>query len=174
MCEYRTYKVYPVGSDEEKALAREYELNNEGSYVLQTAYPVPGMGHHLCFDTTRRFKDIGRLINHSATEYNLKPGRPTYQWRVGMIAVRDIQVDQELTYDYGVRTEGWMRARGDSAVAEEKEDDVQVVAEDEEDAVQVVAEDEEDAVQVVAEDGKDDVQLVSKPSPLPSFKRNYF
>ena len=83
--------------------------------MLQTAHPVPGVGRHLCLDATRRFKDIGRLINHSATEYNLKPGRPTYlrgKWRVGMIAVRDIPVDQELTYDYGVRTEGWMRARG--------------------------------------------------------------
>ena len=51
------------------------------------------VGRRLCLDATRRFKDIGRLINHSATEYNLKPGRPTYlrgKWRVGMIAVRDI------------------------------------------------------------------------------------
>ena len=54
VCEYRTYRVYPVGSKEEKTLAEEYEKNGEGSYVLQTAHPVPGVGR-LCFDATRRF-----------------------------------------------------------------------------------------------------------------------
>ena len=28
-----------------------------------------------------------------------------------MIAVRDIVVNEELTYDYGVRTEGWMKVK---------------------------------------------------------------
>lgn len=50
--EYRTYRVYPVGSEEERKLAEEYERNGEGSYVLQTAYPVPGVGC-LCFEATR-------------------------------------------------------------------------------------------------------------------------
>lgn len=44
VCEYRTYRVYPVGSEEETKLAREYEINGEGSYILHTAYPVPGVG----------------------------------------------------------------------------------------------------------------------------------
>ena len=34
VCEYRTYRVYPVGSEEEARLAREYTLNEEGSYIL--------------------------------------------------------------------------------------------------------------------------------------------
>ena len=115
VCEYRTYQVYPVGSEEAKSLASEYDRNGEGNYVLETSYPVPGVGHRLSFDATRRYKDIARLINHKASSYNLKPCKPAYvrnKWRVAMVAVRDIQVNQELTYDYGIRTESWMRVRG--------------------------------------------------------------
>ena len=90
VCEYR---VYPVGSAEEAQLAAEYDRNGEGSYVLYTAYVVPEFGARLCFDATRRFKDLSRLINHATTGYNTKPGRPAYlrgKWRVGLVAVRDI------------------------------------------------------------------------------------
>ena len=113
VCEYRTYRVYPVGSEEEAEMAREYKLNDEGSYVLQTAYSVPGVGARLCFDATRRYNDIGRLINH-LVPFNLKVGPPFFlrdKWRVGLIAIRDVFVGQELTYDYGVRTEVWMKKR---------------------------------------------------------------
>ena len=114
VCEYRTYRVYPVGSAEEAKLAEEYEINGEGSFVLQTAYSIPQFGVRLCFDATRRYNDIGRLINHSPDVYNLKPGQPLYvrgKCRVGMLAVRDIFVGQEITYDYGVRSEMWMKRR---------------------------------------------------------------
>ena len=124
VCEYRTYRVYPVGSPEAAELAKEYELNGEGSFVLETAYPVPQLGVCMCFDATRRYKDVGRLINHSSVGCNLKPAMPVYvrgKWRVGMIAVRDIFVGQELTYDYGVRTEVWMKKRKVSTEAEESE-----------------------------------------------------
>jgi histone-lysine N-methyltransferase SETD8 len=125
VCEYRTYKIYHVGSEEAKALAQEYELNGEGSYVLETAHPVPGVGR-LCFDVTRRYKDVGRLINHSATGYNIKPGAPLHirgKWRVGMVAVKDVNEGQELTYDYGVRSEGWMKAKGVGDVGETRGED---------------------------------------------------
>lgn len=105
VCEYRTYRVYPVGSPEAAELAKEYEVNGEGSFVLETAYPVPQLGVCMCFDATRRYKDVGRLINHSSVGCNLKPAMPLYvrgKWRIGMIAVRDIFVGQELSYDYGV------------------------------------------------------------------------
>ena len=121
VCEYRTHRVYPVGSAEETQLATEYQRNGEGSYVLYTAYIVPEFGARLCFDATRRFQDLGHLINHAPTGYNLKPGRPLFvrgKWRVGMVAVKDIVEGEELTYDYGVRTEGWMRSQGNSAEAD--------------------------------------------------------
>ena len=68
----------------------------------------------MCFDATRQFKDLGRLINHSPVGYNLKPGTPLFvrgKLCVGMMAVRDIAIGQELTYDYGVRSEGWMKSK---------------------------------------------------------------
>ena len=33
------------------------------------------------------------------------------KWRVGMVAVRGIAEGEELVYDYGVRSEDWMKAR---------------------------------------------------------------
>lgn len=44
VCEYKTYQVYPVGSAEEARLGHGYEVNGEGSYMLQTAYTVPDFG----------------------------------------------------------------------------------------------------------------------------------
>ena len=61
----------------------------------------------LCFDATRRFSDLGRLINHSPKGFNAKPGRPIHlrgKWRVGLVAVRDITIGDEITDDYGVRS----------------------------------------------------------------------
>ena len=123
VCEYRTYRVYPVGSKEAQSLARQYELNSEGSYIIETSYPVPGVGCRLAFDATRRYQDIARLINHKALSYNLKPFKPMYirnKWRIGMVAVRDINVDDELTYDYGVRSESWMKVRATEMSKETK------------------------------------------------------
>ena len=114
VCEYRTYRVYPVGSVQEAQLAAEYDQNAEGSYILTTAYAVPQFGARLCFDATRRFKDIGRLINHSAKGANLKPGPPVHargKWRVGLLAIKDIKPGEEVSYDYNVRSEKWMKKK---------------------------------------------------------------
>ena len=103
VCEKRTYEVY---------LTVEYERNGEGSYVVETQHSVQGVGK-LCFYATRRYKDIGRLINHAARGHNLKLGRPQHvrgKWRLGMVALRDISPGEELTFDYGVRSQPWMRA----------------------------------------------------------------
>lgn len=86
-------------------------------------------------------------------------------------------MDVELTYDYGVRTEGWMRDRGGSAGAEGGEDDGAEGGEDdrarEEDNVQTLLPQEDD-VQILSSKEEDDMQTVSKTSKLPTFKRNYF
>ena len=42
------------------------------------------------------------------------------KWRIGMVAVRDINVDDELTYDYGVRSESWMKVRATEMSKETK------------------------------------------------------
>ena len=118
VCEYRTYRVYPVGSALEKQLAEEYATNSEDCYVIRTAYRIPDVGR-LCFDATRRYRDVGRLINHSATP-NLQLTRPFYvrgKWRVALIAKTDIRPEEEVTYDYGVRTLTWMKKQTSSSHA---------------------------------------------------------
>lgn len=78
VCEYKSHRVYPVGSEEEAELAEQYDRNGEASSVLCTSYSVPEFGAQLCFDATRRFVDQGRLINHAPVHFNLKPGRSLY------------------------------------------------------------------------------------------------
>ena len=114
MCEYKTYRVYPVGSELHKELEQEYQKNGEGSFTVQTAYPIPDVGR-LCFDATRRYRDVGRLINHSPHP-NLSISQPIHlrgKWRLGLMAIRDIAPDTEITFDYGVREMKWMRSRQD-------------------------------------------------------------
>ena len=37
---YKTYRVYTVGSELHKELEQEYNRNGEGSFTVQTAYPI--------------------------------------------------------------------------------------------------------------------------------------
>ena len=117
VCEYRTHAVYPVGADLHKELQEEYRRNGEGSFVVETAYSVQDIGR-LCFDATRRYRDVGRLINHDPKTYNLTLSTPQFlrgKWRLALVAVRDIKVGQELTFDYGTREAPWMMTRATTA-----------------------------------------------------------
>ena len=110
VCEYKTTAVY--GPDELKEYERIHDLNSAGSYTVETAYPVPGAGGRLMFDATERFHHAGRYINHVPRGGNLKLMGPYYirgKWRVGFIAIRDIEEGEELCYDYGEQSEEWMR-----------------------------------------------------------------
>ena len=122
VCEYRTYRVYPVGSDLSHQLACEYHDNSEGSFVIQTAYCIANVGR-LCFDATRRYRDVGRLRNHSATTPNLKLSRPLHvrgKWSLALLALRDIKPQEEVRYDYGVRSLHWMQKRPRKQTTEEE------------------------------------------------------
>ena len=104
LCEYQTTKVYHPKKREK--YEREYEANNEASYLLETQY-----GRKLVFDATRSYDQFGRYINHSSTHHNCRYWRPLLvrgKWRVGFIATRDIDEGEELCYDYGVRGMSWM------------------------------------------------------------------
>ena len=106
LCEYRTNRVYHP--KHRAKYEREYELNDEGSYLLETQY-----GRKLVFDATRSFHQLGRYINHSSTHHNCRYWRPLFvrgKWRVGFLATRDIDDGEELCYDYGVRGLTWMLA----------------------------------------------------------------
>ena len=119
VCEYRTYRVYPVGSELCVQLAAEYRSNFEGYYVIETAYRIPNVGR-LCFDATRRYRDVGRLINHSSTTPNLKLSRPLHvrgKWRLALLALTDIKPDEELNCNYGVRSLMWMKKRARNITA---------------------------------------------------------
>jgi len=82
----------------------EYEWNGEGSYILEGQTPKGWV----CLDATRRMGSVGHLLNHSPNP-NLKPVQPLHirgKWRVGFLAVRDIKVAEELTWDYSSPPEG--------------------------------------------------------------------
>ena len=110
VCEYKTSKVYPAKDREPDRL---HDRNARVMYTMQTAFEVkPGSGR-LCFDATDRFHHPGRYINHVAKRANLKPVKPVFvreKWRVGFFSLRDIEIGEELCYDYGLRTEElWTR-----------------------------------------------------------------
>ena len=100
VCEYKTSTVYPV---KEKATHDNlHEMNSAGSYVVETFYPIPKVGR-LCFDATERFHHPGRYINHVARGGNVRLSRPFFireKWRIGFLAIRDINAGEELAYDY--------------------------------------------------------------------------
>jgi histone-lysine N-methyltransferase SETD8 len=66
----------------------------------------------LCSVDATKSGRIGRLINHSRTNPNLRTqlfvvdGMP----RLGLCAVRDVEVGTELRYDYGERDPQAIRA----------------------------------------------------------------
>ena len=110
VCEYKTSSVYPAQDREPDQV---HSRNARGLYVMESAFEVkPGSGR-LCFDATDRFHHPGRYINHVTKGANLKPMKPVYvrgKWRVGFLSLREIQVGEELCYDYGLRTdEEWTR-----------------------------------------------------------------
>ena len=107
--EYYTHAIYPVGSEIHKELQEECRRNGEGSFIVETAYFIQDIGH-LCFDATRKYRDIGWLINHNSKTYNLKFSTPQFlrgKWRLALIAVQD-KVGQELMFDCGMREAPWM------------------------------------------------------------------
>ena len=80
--------------------------NEEGSYLLETQ-----VGKKLVFDAMRAYDQFGRYLNHASSGGNARYWRPLFvrgKWRVGFVAVRDIQKGDEITYDYGVRGLTWM------------------------------------------------------------------
>ena len=110
VCEYNTSSVYPAQDREPDQI---HSRNARGLYVMESAFEIePGSGQ-LCFDATDRFHHPGRYTNHVTKGANLKPMKPVYvrgKWRVGFLALREIQVGEELCYDYGMRTdEEWTR-----------------------------------------------------------------
>ena len=100
--EYKSKEVYKCAK--KSFHVNEYDRNNEGSYILEIQTPEGWV----CLDATRRMGSIGWLMNHSSNP-NLKPFRALFvrgKWRVGFLAITDIGVGEELTWNYGSPPQG--------------------------------------------------------------------
>ena len=77
---------------------QEYMLSGAGSYILEFKFQEKWWG----VDATKDNCSIGHLINHSTKRQNIKPvlkvkeGKPV----INFIALRDIDENEELLYDY--------------------------------------------------------------------------
>ena len=109
--EYKTSEVYP--RRERQKHEDVYELNNEGCMILE----VETSQGWFCLDATRRHNTLGRLMNHAPPrKATLRPFKPLFvkgKWRVGFIAVKDLDPNTELTWDYGCVADGqeWLMKR---------------------------------------------------------------
>ena len=84
----------------------EYTMNEEPCMILEVETPKGWF----CLDATRRFNTLGRLLNHAPPrKATAKPTKPLFikgKWRVGVVAARDLQMGEELTWDYGCPPQG--------------------------------------------------------------------
>ena len=95
ICEYEghlcTYKMF-------KQKEKYYDMMGMGSYILEFKFNE----QRWAIDATEENGSYGRLINHSKLSQNIKPvvhvrkGQPV----VIFVALRDIQSNEELLYDY--------------------------------------------------------------------------
>uniref|UniRef100_A0A914CMV9 [histone H4]-lysine(20) N-methyltransferase n=1 Tax=Acrobeloides nanus TaxID=290746 RepID=A0A914CMV9_9BILA len=86
-----------------KRREQEYSRNAEvGSYM----YFFKRNGQGYCIDATEETPYKGRLINHSILRPNLKTKvvELPNSFHLVLVAKRDIEIDEELLYDYGDRT----------------------------------------------------------------------
>ncbi|XP_034252282.1 histone-lysine N-methyltransferase PR-Set7-like [Thrips palmi] len=109
------YKGDLVTRSEANERIKLYSLH-DNSYILEFKYKEKWM----CIDATAETPHLGRLVNHARGDENLKlqlfavDGQP----RVGLVAKQDIQVGEELTYDYAewrrdvLRDMPWLKAKG--------------------------------------------------------------
>ena len=110
LCEYKTTSVFK--RSEKERVANEYDANNEGSYIVESANPVGGEGY-LCFDATRKYHQLGRYMNHARSPNAVltQPFLVRGKWRVGFVAVRDIDEGDEVVWDYKIGGEVWSGCR---------------------------------------------------------------
>ena len=77
---------------------QEYMLSGAGSYILEFKFQEKWWG----VNATKDDCSMGRLINHTKKGQNIKPvlkvkeGKPV----INFIALRDIDENEELLYDY--------------------------------------------------------------------------
>ena len=102
--------VFPQA--EKKQVEKQYDDNNEGCYIVESMYPVSGK-LILCFDATRRFHQLGRYMNHARNPNAAitPPRKVRGKWRVGFLAIRDINPGDEVVWDYKIGGQHWSGCR---------------------------------------------------------------
>jgi len=91
-----------ISAKEAEKREQEYKLDPSiGSYM----FFFESQGKKFCIDATKETDKKGRLINHSMKTPNLKPQKVILKGipKLIFVANRDIQIGEELLYDYGDR-----------------------------------------------------------------------
>lgn len=106
VCEYAGEMIeYPVARHREQLYASAKPVNSitaDSCYM----YFFEHKSKRFCIDATEETDRLGRLINHSKSKPNCSTKIVEIQHRphLVLIASRDIQIGEEITYDYGDRS----------------------------------------------------------------------
>lgn len=105
VCEYAGDLI-----DRKEAERRDiiYELKSKGSYMFYFNWS----NRCYCLDATEPTKRLGRLVNHSRKRPNCKMEIFPHKNKPYLIltAIRDIEPNEELLYDYGERNKEAIKA----------------------------------------------------------------
>ena len=90
----------------------EYKKNGEGSYIVKSACAVPEIGK-MWWYPTQYYNQVGHYLDHAQSS-NTALTPPIWakgKWRIGLVAVRDIQKGDDVVRDYMVKREEWSGCR---------------------------------------------------------------
>ena len=65
----------------------------------------------VCFDATRKYHQLGRYINPSPNAAVTPPLKVRGKWRIGFLAIGDVNVGDEVVWAYNVSGEVWSGCR---------------------------------------------------------------
>ncbi|KAL1244180.1 N-lysine methyltransferase KMT5A [Trichinella spiralis] len=103
------YRGELIDSTEAQRRERDYQNSSQvGCYMYYFSYK----GKRYCVDATPESSHFGRLLNHSAKDPNVKSKIVNIDDnpRIIFVAKRDVEIGEELLYDYGDRRKDAIRA----------------------------------------------------------------
>ncbi|OUC47895.1 SET domain protein [Trichinella nativa] len=103
------YRGELIDINEAQRRERDYQNSSQvGCYMYYFSYK----GKRYCVDATPESSHFGRLLNHSAKDPNVKSKIVNIDDnpRIIFVAKRDVEIGEELLYDYGDRRKDAIRA----------------------------------------------------------------
>ena len=94
------YEANVLTEDEARAQEERYLKEGEDLYIIQAFYD----GTKVVFDATYRTNSIGRHSRKHANILLRKPIEVRSKLRIGFIAKRDIKANEELLFDYDLKS----------------------------------------------------------------------